>query len=91
MIFGWIQRPIGGQVSDRDARDRRRHHHSAEPETPNPDFDFGTPPSTTELARAGRVDRAVSTYVMLVLLLVFVLPFGVLLIGFAISLLLALR
>jgi hypothetical protein len=84
-MFPYFQKPIGGQVSDRDARDRRRHHHHAEPDEPNPDFDFGTQPSSASVAQPSLTDRVVSSYLLLVLFFVFVLPFSILLIGFAIA------
>lgn len=86
MIFdGWIGRPIGGQVSDHDARDRlrRRHHQPAEPTPPNPDFDFGPPLSPAEVARPDSTDRTVSKLmlVLFILVLALLMPLAVLLLN----------
>lgn len=60
-------RPIGGQVTDRDARDRiRRRSPEAPPEAPNPDFDFGEIPSTVELAKPRAVERLLGRYLLVV-------------------------
>jgi hypothetical protein len=86
MLYGLISAAIsaasgrGGQISDRQPRQRRRDP-EAPPEASNPDFDFGPTPSTAELARPSTAERRLSS-LMLVIGLLMLVPLAIILLAF---------